>query len=1021
MATIALAAPGMIAEHFRAGLRSNRRKSSRILIVDTRVSPQCSMEIRCFEERVMIRAPMNAAAVRQINRLFVEGTISGLTDGQLLERFLDGRDEAAFTALVERHGSMVQATCRAVVRDHGATEDAFQATFLVLVCKARTIRGREALGGWLHRVAYRIALEASADATRLRHRERLVGDVIVQDRARDDGSDDWWQILHEEVARLSEKYRLPVLLCDLEGKTHAQAASELKWGEATVRRRRARAHDLLRSRLARRGIGLTVAGVAATLGRSASAGVSNTCIRATVKAAAQMSTTAMSIAIGEVVSTMATTLLRKSLRGMLLDELKTLVGVAIAVGALGCLAWGVSMPAPDKAGAGGPHEKAHRLPTAPQAQRKAVKPNDDSNQLVTYGGRVFEASGRPVPGARVYLYHPSLKPSKDLPVRATSDAHGRFDFELPRSEFDTTYNDTPWSFGTIVARAPGYAFGLASTHGDGKDSNPQLVRDLPIEGRIIDLEGRPIVGATVKVLEVRASADGALDAWLAAIEKRPDRGNLDRELLPVGINDLTEQWFAPPVMTDADGKFRIEGIGRERVARLRFEGPTIETTHAEVRTRAGATIRVPVSTGSRANPAIIYAASFEHVVGPTRPIEGFVTDRDSGKPLAGVMVCGEWTAANPIAGSIQVITDAQGHYRLVGLPRGREGHVVAVPPCDFPVSSRPKAVPDEDLPYLRAQIAVEASNAGPLHLEITLKRGVWLKGHVVDQATGKPVDARLEYLVYNDNPHWKAFQTPQVSYARMSPRFVGKDGSFRFVAFPGPGLLAANTAGNRYALGAGVAALKHKRDGRLLATEPYLVAPDSYHVLAEIDPAPNTVSLTQDLVLEAGGSLGVTVVGPDGKALADTRVHGLNEQLRYFATPGTSTFTVNGLKPGKGRTLTFINEMKRLSGELVIRGDETLPVTVTLLPWATLTGRVVDTDGEPITAGDFYSVHLLWGYPKPDKEGRFRIEGLIPDKAYTIFLHSQGRIQGLVAKDLKLGPGEVKDLGDVVPGNPKNP
>jgi RNA polymerase sigma factor (sigma-70 family) len=1017
MPTLAPAAPWMIAKHFRAALRSNRRKSSRILIVDTRVSPQCSMEIRCFEERVMIRAPMSAAAVRQINRLFDEGTISGLTDGQLLERFLDGRDEAAFTALVERHASMVQATCRAVVRDHGAAEDAFQATFLVLVCKARTIRGREALGGWLHRVAYRIALQASDDATRLRDRERLVGDLIVQDRAQDDGSDDWRQILHEEVARLSEKYRLPVLLCDLEGKTHAHAASELKWGEATVRRRLAGAHDLLRSRLARRGVGLTVTGLAATLGRSADAGVSRTCIHATVKAATQMSTTAMRIAIGEVISSTAAVIVRKSLRGMLFGELTTLVSAVIV---LGCIAWGVSMPAFDKGLAGDPPEQARGLPVAPQAPTTAARPNFDPNELVTYHGRVFDPLGRPVPGAQMYFVNASLKTLENLPVRATSDTGGRFYFELPSSEFDTTYSDTPWSFGTIVARAPGYAFGLASTHGDGKDSTPQLARDLPIEGRIIDLEGRPIMGPTVKVLNVRSSADGSLDAWLEAIEKLQDRGNLDRELLPLGIDDLTDRLFVPPVITDADGRFRIEGIGRERVVSLRIEGPTIETTHAEVRTRPGATIHVPVSTGSRSNPTIIYAASFEHVVGPTRPIEGFVNDRDSGKPLAGVMVHGEWTAANPIAGSVQAITNAQGRYRLVGLPRGREGHVIAVPPCDFPASGRRDAARDEELPYLRARIVIDASEAGPLRRDITLKRGVWVTGHVVDQATGKPVGSRLEYLVYNDNPHFKAFQTPQTSYARMSPRFVGKDGSFHFVAFPGPGLLAARTAGNRYALGTGTAALKHKPDGRLLATEPYLVAPDSYHVLAEIDPAPNTVSLTQDLVLEAGRSLCVTVVGPDGKALADTRVHGLNEQVRSFATPGTSTLTVNGLNPGRGRTLTFINEMKHLSGELVIRGDETLPVTVTLLPWATVAGRVVDSDGEPIKEGDFYSVHLLWGYPKPDKDGRFRIEGLIPGKAYTIFLRPQGRIQGLVAKDVNVGPGEIRDLGDVVPGNPKS-
>jgi hypothetical protein len=132
------------------------------------------MEIRVFEETVMSRTP-NSAAARHMHRLFAEGTISGAPDGQLLEQFLDRRDESAFTALVERHGPMVFGTCQAVVRDRGAAEDAFQATFLVLVCKARTIRGREAIGGWLHRVAYRSARQASADAALRR------GRVVTQD------------------------------------------------------------------------------------------------------------------------------------------------------------------------------------------------------------------------------------------------------------------------------------------------------------------------------------------------------------------------------------------------------------------------------------------------------------------------------------------------------------------------------------------------------------------------------------------------------------------------------------------------------------------------------------------------------------------------------------------------------------------------------------------------------------------------------------------------------------------------
>ncbi len=113
----------------------------------------------------MATAPIGTA-LRQIQRLFVEGRTASLPDSELLERFLSEGDEAAFTALVERHGPMVLGTCRAVLRDANAAEDAFQATFLVLVCKARSIRGHAALSSWLYQVAHRIALQAGAEAAR---------------------------------------------------------------------------------------------------------------------------------------------------------------------------------------------------------------------------------------------------------------------------------------------------------------------------------------------------------------------------------------------------------------------------------------------------------------------------------------------------------------------------------------------------------------------------------------------------------------------------------------------------------------------------------------------------------------------------------------------------------------------------------------------------------------------------------------------------------------------------------------
>jgi hypothetical protein len=277
---------------------------------------------------------------------------------------------------------------------------------------------------------------------RQRGRERQVSDLLVVDQTRDYASDDWRQVLHEEVARLSEKYRLAVLLCDLEGKTHAQAASELKWGEATVRRRRARAHDLLRSRLARRGVGLSFAGLAATFGQSAGAGVSNTCIQATVKTAIQMSTTAMRIAIGEVVSTTAAALARQSLHAMLLGELKTVVSVATIFCALGCLAWGVAAPGQAEGRVGDATTKPRDVPGSLPVQSQVDKPNHPK-EMITYQGCVLDPDGRPFQGADLYLEKYGLKQANNRPPRATSGADGRFRFAVRRADFDLSEDLQP--------------------------------------------------------------------------------------------------------------------------------------------------------------------------------------------------------------------------------------------------------------------------------------------------------------------------------------------------------------------------------------------------------------------------------------------------------------------------------------------------------------------------------------------------------------------------------------------------
>jgi RNA polymerase sigma factor (sigma-70 family) len=169
--------------------------------------------------------------LRHIHTLFNVGTVGGLTDGQLLERFTTCTGEAAelaFAALVERHGPMVLRVCQSVLREPHDAQDAFQATFLILVRKAGSIRKRDSLASWLHGVAGRVAAcSRAATARRHRHERRAAEGAltVVDDKDRDDLA----SVLHSELDRLPEKYRAPIVLCYLESLTHEQAAQKLNW------------------------------------------------------------------------------------------------------------------------------------------------------------------------------------------------------------------------------------------------------------------------------------------------------------------------------------------------------------------------------------------------------------------------------------------------------------------------------------------------------------------------------------------------------------------------------------------------------------------------------------------------------------------------------------------------------------------------------------------------------------------------------------------------------------------------
>jgi RNA polymerase sigma factor (sigma-70 family) len=209
----------------------------------------------------------------------------GLSDGQLLGRFLDSHEETAFAALVRRHGTMVLGVCRRVLGNVHDAEDAFQATFLILARKAASVVRREAVGSFLYGVAYRTAVRARARAARRRATERQVEDMPHPEVAPREAQD-WRPVLDRELSRLPEKYRAALVLCDLECRTRRQAARQLGLPEGTLASRLATARRMLARRLLRCGITLSGGALAGVLSETAAAaGVPALLLRSTVKAA----------------------------------------------------------------------------------------------------------------------------------------------------------------------------------------------------------------------------------------------------------------------------------------------------------------------------------------------------------------------------------------------------------------------------------------------------------------------------------------------------------------------------------------------------------------------------------------------------------------------------------------------------------------------------------------------------------------------------------------------------------------
>jgi RNA polymerase sigma factor (sigma-70 family) len=286
-------------------------------------------------------------AVQDLCRATLKGG-AGLSDQQLLDHFIEHRDEAAFAALVRRHGPVVWGVCRRLLGHHHDAEDAFQATFLVLARKAASVRPREMVANWLYGVAHRTALKAKAMAARRRGREKQVLTMPDPKLAQQDRWSDLEPLLDQALAGLPDKYRIAIILCDLESKTGKQAARLLKIPEGTLATRLRTARAILARRLARHGFMVPGSALAVTLSQNAataSAPIAVVC--STIKAAPLCA--AGQAAAMAAMSPKVAALMEGVLKMMLVSKFKIMMGATFVAATCFTVAVGLSLVRPSEA------------------------------------------------------------------------------------------------------------------------------------------------------------------------------------------------------------------------------------------------------------------------------------------------------------------------------------------------------------------------------------------------------------------------------------------------------------------------------------------------------------------------------------------------------------------------------------------------------------------------------------------------------------------------------------------------
>lgn len=952
------------------------------------------------------------------------------TDQQLLERYLQNRDQDAFADLVRRHELSVLKACRQVLRSAVDVDDAFQATFLVLIRRARQVRWQPSLKSWLvavaHRIAVRLAMTQKRTATALKPHD-------FSYEAASPLTEVSWQeacaVLHEELNQMRDQFRLPLLLCYLQGYSRDEAAAQLGWSLGSVKAGLERGRQQLKVRLERRGVTL-------------SAGLFTVLASSQITEAGALSPVAATLALltGSVPAKVATLSRGTGWAGSLLASRLALVALILLIGT----AAGVTLT----------WAKTSEEPVNATSEAPVSIVSADDPESVTITGTVVDPGGKPVGGASISMVKfvqldvARTNRQKLEPV-TTTDANGQFQFTAKDELF------------YVVAQKAGYGFDVELIQEDKSKKSVQLqLRDLiSVEGSVVDENGKPVANAEVECTHLFRYPPQFLEDQLKIIQETGRADGLYRQFSDVPFYFPFPKGLNWKVQTDVQGKFMLPELPSGMMAQLQFNKPKHGGTSHQVILLKGfgdqGTPRHRV-TASAVEEGQLRALAKDHNVTieearkryqergisryypprvqvtmvPGVTVEGTITN-ERGEPLADVPV----VVTNKRGRGPSTVTDARGHYQVSELEPDESYSAHAYGHVD----------------HLRAMGSAVHRNGGPIRIDLKMRQGAVLSGKVVDAKTGLGVRSQITVQPTPGNALLNKAGVNLNNEQTTKP-----DGTFRIVAPPGDVIVTASA----YPEKSGSQPIPFLQ-AQVLETDMNLLqssgkrgddvrfrgetAPFKLGQAYQLLDLPTDRETSIELTLVRGRERQIKLVDPQGLPVAKAQVIGLDQGMNAYDVK-QSTMEMVGLQPNEPvRPLMVISREKNLGALVMVPTNEEEPLVIKLEPLGEIRGRLIDSNDKPLiqiqmgltpsfsqertTSNaprfplNFASVFKLYPIVFTDQEGRFTITHVIPEMKFQLqewnTPNGVSRSSRFFSTTYQLKPGQRLNLGESIIANRK--